>query len=47
MELKVSSLADRPDMLGPVRDMPDTWPEFATQDPVGNAHYGVWMRHPL
>ncbi|MFD9433774.1 N-acetyltransferase [Streptomyces sp. NPDC060002] len=40
MELKVSSLADRPDMLGPVQDMPDTWPEFATQDLVGNAHYG-------
>jgi GNAT superfamily N-acetyltransferase len=40
MDLKVSRLAERPDMLGPVQDMPDTWPEFTTQDPVGNAHYG-------
>lgn len=40
MEPKVFSLAERPEMLGPVFDMPDSWPEFATQDPVGNAHYG-------
>jgi GNAT superfamily N-acetyltransferase len=40
MELKVSSLAERPEMLGPVRDMPDTWAEFTTQDPVGDSHYG-------
>ncbi|MFF4587709.1 N-acetyltransferase [Streptomyces sp. NPDC001388] len=39
MTFKVSSLADRPEMLGPVQDMPDTWAEFTTQDPVGNAHY--------
>lgn len=40
MELKVSSIAERPEMLGPVFDMPDSWPEFAAQDLVGNAHYG-------
>ncbi|OQD55689.1 N-acetyltransferase [Streptomyces phaeoluteigriseus] len=40
MEVTVSSLAERPEMLGPVLDMPDSRPEFATQDPVGNAHYG-------
>ncbi|MFJ4695156.1 N-acetyltransferase [Streptomyces sp. NPDC088766] len=40
MEPKVFSLAERPEMLGPVFGMPDSWPEFATQDPVGNAHYG-------
>ncbi|MET9910214.1 hypothetical protein ABZZ74_25995 [Streptomyces sp. NPDC006476] len=40
MELKVSSLAGRPDMLRAVLDMPDSWPEFTIQDPVGNAHYG-------
>jgi GNAT superfamily N-acetyltransferase len=40
MELKVSSLADRPEMLGAVEGMADTWPEFVVQDPVGNTHYG-------
>ncbi|MFH0519866.1 N-acetyltransferase [Streptomyces sp. M41] len=40
MELKVQSLAERPEMLGGVLEMADTWPEFATQDPVGNALYG-------
>ncbi|MFC5217671.1 N-acetyltransferase [Streptomyces coerulescens] len=39
MELKVSSLAERPEMLEAVLEMPDTWPEFVIQDPVGNAHY--------
>lgn len=39
MELKVSSLADRPEMLGAMLDMPDTWAEFTTQDAVGGAHY--------
>ncbi|MFF3845579.1 N-acetyltransferase [Streptomyces sp. NPDC002328] len=40
MELKVSSIAERPEMIGPMFDMPDSWPEFVTQDLVGNAHYG-------
>jgi len=40
MELKVASLADRPEMLRAVLDMPDTWTEFTTQDPVGTSHYG-------
>ncbi|MFJ8110265.1 N-acetyltransferase [Streptomyces sp. NPDC096132] len=39
MKFKVSCLADRPEMLGPVEGMPDTWAEFTTQDAVGNAHY--------
>ncbi|MEU8575989.1 N-acetyltransferase [Streptomyces asoensis] len=39
METEVLSLADRPDMFGPVRDMPDSWPEFVRHDPVGDAHY--------
>ena len=39
MELKVWSLAERPEMLQRVLAMPDTWPEFVVQDPVGNAHY--------
>ncbi|MGC9542703.1 N-acetyltransferase [Streptomyces sp. UG1] len=40
METKVSSLAERPEMLERVLAMADTWPEFVVQDPVGNAHYG-------
>ncbi|MEU7088156.1 GNAT family N-acetyltransferase [Streptomyces achromogenes] len=40
MDIKVSSLAERPDRLPAVFDMPDTWPEFVTNDPVGATHYG-------
>ncbi|WP_208882322.1 GNAT family N-acetyltransferase [Streptomyces sp. PBH53] len=40
MDIKVSSLAERPDRLPEVLGMPDTWPEFVTNDPVGNTHYG-------
>ncbi|MFE7172035.1 GNAT family N-acetyltransferase [Streptomyces sp. NPDC057616] len=40
MELKVSSLAERPEMFGPVVRMDNSWPEFVKHDPVGDAHYG-------
>ncbi|WP_405872032.1 GNAT family N-acetyltransferase [Streptomyces sp. NBC_00005] len=40
MELKVSSLAERPEMVQPVVGMANSWPEFVTQDLVGDAHYG-------
>jgi len=40
MELKVSNLAERPEMAGPVVGMANSWPEFVTQDLVGDAHYG-------
>ncbi|MGX5183867.1 N-acetyltransferase [Streptomyces avermitilis] len=40
MDLKVASLAERPEMLGPVVEMAHTWPEFLLHDPVGDAHYG-------
>lgn len=36
---RISSLADRPDMLERVVGMADTWPEFVIQDLVGAAHY--------
>ncbi|MFI1442403.1 GNAT family N-acetyltransferase [Streptomyces fructofermentans] len=39
MELKVASLAERPEMHGRVTGMADTWPEFLRNDLVGNAHY--------
>ncbi|MFE9494486.1 N-acetyltransferase [Streptomyces collinus] len=40
MDVRVNSLAERPDRLPAVLGMADTWPGFVTQDPVGNAHYG-------
>ncbi|MER6469009.1 N-acetyltransferase [Streptomyces collinus] len=40
MDVRVNSLAERPERLPAVLGMADTWPEFVTQDPVGNAHYG-------
>lgn len=40
MDIRVSSLAERPDRLPAVLGMADTWPEFVTDDLVGNAHYG-------
>ncbi|WP_432041561.1 N-acetyltransferase [Streptomyces cadmiisoli] len=40
MDVKISSLAERPDMLDRVVGMADTWPRFVVNDLVGNAHYG-------
>ncbi|MEV5848739.1 GNAT family N-acetyltransferase [Streptomyces sp. NPDC051985] len=40
MDVRVASLAERPDRLERVLGMADTWPEFVVNDPVGNAHYG-------
>jgi GNAT superfamily N-acetyltransferase len=40
MELKVSSLAERPDMYERVLAMASSWPEFVVQDAVGDAHFG-------
>ncbi|MGW0630642.1 GNAT family N-acetyltransferase [Streptomyces sp. NPDC002758] len=40
MDVKVSKLSERPDMLEHVVGMADTWPRFTVNDPVGNAHYG-------
>ena len=39
MELKVSSLAERPEMYRQVVEMPDSWPELMQHDFTGNAHY--------
>ncbi|AVH61383.1 MULTISPECIES: GNAT family N-acetyltransferase [Streptomyces] len=40
MLLMVSSLAERPEMLGQVVRMANSWPEFLLHDPVGDTHYG-------
>ncbi|MEU0073173.1 N-acetyltransferase [Streptomyces sp. NPDC006332] len=40
MELKVSSLAERPDMYERVNAMASSWPEFVSQDAVADSHFG-------
>ncbi|MFC7265235.1 GNAT family N-acetyltransferase [Streptomyces lutosisoli] len=40
MQLKLASLAERPEMLGRVVGMANSWPEFLLHDPVGDTHYG-------
>jgi GNAT superfamily N-acetyltransferase len=39
MELKVSSLAERPEMHERVVEMASSWPEFVLEDPVGAFQY--------
>ncbi|MEV6169504.1 GNAT family N-acetyltransferase [Streptomyces sp. NPDC051954] len=39
MELKVSSLAERPEARERVAGMANSWPEFVVNDAVGDAHY--------
>jgi GNAT superfamily N-acetyltransferase len=34
-ELKITTLAERPELVGPLWAMKDAWPEFMLQDPVG------------
>ncbi|MEV0777691.1 N-acetyltransferase [Streptomyces sp. NPDC050428] len=40
MELTVTTLAERPDLVGPMWRMLDTWPAFMLHDPVGWANIG-------
>ncbi|WP_175407157.1 N-acetyltransferase [Streptomyces sp. TRM64462] len=42
MELRITSLAERPDLLDAVWEMPHTWPEFMRHDPVADVAYD-WM----
>lgn len=39
--LTISVLADRPDLVGPMWNMPNSWPEFMRHDPIG----GLFYRH--
>lgn len=39
MDLRIGSLAERPDLEGAMGDLEDGWPPFATADPVGRSHY--------
>lgn len=38
--LTISVLADRPELAGPMFDMPSSWPEFMRNDPIGGLYYG-------
>src|SRR6186997_3098989 len=40
MALTISVLADRPDLVGPMWGMPNSWPEFMRHDPIGGLFYG-------
>jgi hypothetical protein len=41
VELKISVLADRPDLLDVMWEMESPWPEFMTHDPIGNTYYAL------
>ena len=38
--LTISRLADRPDLVEAMWDMPTSWPEFMRHDPIGGLFYG-------
>lgn len=40
MQLTISTLADRPDLVDAMWDMPNSWPEFMRHDPIGGLFYG-------
>ncbi|WP_247046242.1 N-acetyltransferase [Arthrobacter rhizosphaerae] len=40
MEQTVVTLAERPDLIDEMWSLPNTWPAFMRQDPVGNLCYG-------
>lgn len=39
MDVTISSLAQRPDLLDAFNRLENTWPEFMRQDPIGNIYY--------
>ncbi|GIH68589.1 GNAT family N-acetyltransferase [Sphaerimonospora thailandensis] len=40
MDMKITTLAERPELRGPLWEMPDDWPVFVLNDPVGWAYFG-------
>ncbi|MHA4777081.1 N-acetyltransferase [Streptomyces sp. MSC1_001] len=44
MDLTISTLAERPELEGPMWGMRDLWPEFMMYDPVGWANIGQIVR---
>src|SRR6185369_17253765 len=41
MDLRISVLADRPDLQELLEDWESPWPEFMTHDPIGNMYYAL------
>ena len=44
MDVTVSTLAERPDLIDRVWDMPDRWDEFMDHDPIGESLFGSVVR---
>ncbi len=40
LNITTSTLAERPELIGQVWDMPDTWDEFMDHDPIAEALFG-------
>lgn len=40
MTLTIRTAAERPELLESLWQMPDSWPEFVLNDPIGWAHFG-------
>ncbi|GAA1947030.1 hypothetical protein GCM10009689_30270 [Brevibacterium antiquum] len=41
MELRFSTLKERPELLHELLEMENTWPEFIRQDPIGGLYYNA------
>lgn len=41
MDLRISVLADRPELLDLIYEAESPWPEFMRHDPIGNLYYGM------
>lgn len=39
MELTITTLAEAPELVGAMWDMPNSWPEFMRHDPIGGLFY--------
>lgn len=44
MDVSTCTLAERPDLIGRVWDMPDQWDEFIEHDPIGESLFGSVVR---
>ncbi|MFE3447628.1 N-acetyltransferase [Nonomuraea sp. NPDC059194] len=40
MTLRITTLAERPDLADTLWDMPNSWPEFMLNDPIAGLYYG-------
>ncbi|MEV4414213.1 N-acetyltransferase [Catellatospora sp. NPDC049609] len=42
--MRITTLAERPDLLDALWEMPTAWPEFMLHDPISNLYYGLATR---